>query len=109
MIRRPPRSTRVRSSAASDVYKRQGFERVESADMLKGGTAEKNAEILKSIISGEQGVRRDIVLLNAGAALYAVGVADSIKAGVGKAAESIDSGAAGAKLESFITATAGKS
>lgn len=85
-----------------------GFERVASGDMLKGGTAEKNAEILKSILGGEQGVRREIVLLNAGAALYAVGVADSIEAGVGQAAESIDSGAASAKLEAFIAATAGK-
>jgi anthranilate phosphoribosyltransferase len=85
-----------------------GFERVDSAEMLKGGTAKKNAEILKSILGGEQGVRRDIVLLNAGAALYAVGVAESIETGIALAAESIDSGVAAAKLEAFIAATAGK-
>jgi len=83
-----------------------GFERAPGADMLKGGTAEKNAEILKSILDGESGVRREIVLMNAGAALYAVGVAGSLEDGVRLAAESIDGGAAKKKLEAFIQATA---
>ncbi|MFA5809146.1 MAG: anthranilate phosphoribosyltransferase [Thermoleophilia bacterium] len=82
-----------------------GFERASGTDMLKGGTAEKNAEILKSILEGESGVRREIVLMNAGAALYAVGVAKSIEDGVRQAAESIDSGAAKKKMEAFIQAT----
>jgi len=83
-----------------------GFERVEGTGMLKGGTAKKNAEILRSILDGETGVRREIVLMNAGAALYVVGVAGSIAKGVEMAAGSIDSGAARQKLESFIEATA---
>ena len=82
-----------------------GFERASGVDMLKGGTAEMNAEILKSILEGESGVRREIVLMNAGAALYAVGVAKSLEDGVRLAAESIDSGAAKKKMEAFIQAT----
>ena len=85
-----------------------GLERVEGADMLKGGSAAENANILKSILDGEQGVRRDIVLLNAGAALYAVGIAESIAGGVRMAAGSIDSGAAKNKLKDFIKATSAK-
>ncbi|MHB8858007.1 MAG: anthranilate phosphoribosyltransferase [Thermoleophilia bacterium] len=83
-----------------------GLERAGSRDMLAGGTAARNAGILRSILDGEQGVRRDVVLLNSGAALYAVGAADSIAAGVSQAAASIDSGAAKGKLEAFIMATA---
>ena len=59
-----------------------------------------------TILDGEEGVRRDIVLLNSGAALYVAGAADSIADGVRLAAESIDSGAAGKKLQAFIEATA---
>ena len=82
-----------------------GLERVYGKDMLKGGTAKDNARILRSILEGEQGVRRDIVLMNAGAALYAVGIAKEIDDGVTMAAESIDTGAARAKLEAFVQAT----
>ena len=85
-----------------------GLERATGGGMLKGGTAEKNAEILRSILDGEQGVRRDIVLLNAGAALFVVGVAETIADGVVQAARSIDSGAAKKKLEAFIQATVTK-
>jgi anthranilate phosphoribosyltransferase len=85
-----------------------GFERVEGAGMLQGGSAAKNAEILRSILDGEQGIRRDIVLLNSGAALFVVGAAESIAAGVIMAAESIDSGAAKNKLEAFVQATSAK-
>ncbi|MHB8160036.1 MAG: anthranilate phosphoribosyltransferase [Thermoleophilia bacterium] len=85
-----------------------GFESVAGSEMLKGGTAKKNADILKSILDGESGVRREIVLMNAGAALYAVGAAESIAEGVSQAAGSIDSGAARGKLAAFIKATAAK-
>lgn len=84
-----------------------GFQRAAGKEMLQGGTAKQNAEILRSILDGEQGVRREVVLMNAGAALYAVGEAGSISEGVEKAAASIDSGAAGNKLADFIAATAG--
>ena len=82
-----------------------GLEEAAGAELLKGGDAQVNATILKSILAGETGVRRDIVLLNAGAAIYAVGVADSIAKGVELAGQSIDSGAALGRLEAFIAAT----
>ncbi len=71
-----------------------------SKEDIVGGTPEENAQITKDILSGkEQGTRRNIVLLNAGAALYVGGAAESIEAGVKKAAELIDTGAALKKLE----------
>ncbi|HDZ59271.1 MAG TPA: anthranilate phosphoribosyltransferase, partial [Actinobacteria bacterium] len=84
------------------------MERSEGNDMLLGGTAAENADILKSILQGETGVRRDIVLLNAGAALYTVGAADGMEAGVTQAAESIDTGAALEKLNLFVVRTRGQ-
>ncbi|MCL6106417.1 MAG: anthranilate phosphoribosyltransferase [Actinobacteria bacterium] len=73
--------------------------------MIKGGTAGENAAIIRSILAGETGVRRDIVLLNAGAALYTAGASKDIGEGIRLAAASIDSGAAVKKLEAFIEAT----
>lgn len=73
---------------------------------IYGGTADENAVITKSILTGEeQGAKRDIVLLNAGAALYTVGKADSIKEGIEIARAAIDSGAAARKLQQFIEYT----
>ena len=61
-----------------------------------------NAEITRAILSGEKGVHRNAVLMNAGAALYIAGKADSMKDGVKLAAELIDSGKAAKTLEKFI-------
>lgn len=69
---------------------------------LKGGTKEDNASILLSVLSGAKGPRRDVVLLNAAAALVAAGKVDDLNQGVNMAAQSIDSGAAKAKLEALI-------
>ncbi len=66
---------------------------------LKGGTPEENAEMTLSVLKGEKGPKRDIVLLNAAAAIVAGGEADDIAAGLAAAAESIDSGQALEKLE----------
>jgi len=71
------------------------------AEDLKGGDAEKNARILKDIILGKKGPKRDMVLLNAGAAIYLAGKAKSLKEGVLLAAESIDSMEAMKKLEAL--------
>jgi anthranilate phosphoribosyltransferase len=76
---------------------------------LHGGSAKENAEILLSILKGEKGPRRDIVLLNGAFAINACGKADSIKDGIQIAAESIDSGKASAKLESLIEKSCKKS
>jgi anthranilate phosphoribosyltransferase len=72
---------------------------------LKGGEPEENAEIIRRIFSGEQGPQRDIVLINAAAAIMAAGQASNFKEGVQAAARSIDSGAAQEKLEALIKAT----
>ena len=66
---------------------------------LKGGTPEENAEMTLSVLRGEKGPQRDIVLLNAAAAIAAGGKAEDIAAGLATAAESIDSGRALEKLE----------
>lgn len=71
---------------------------------LRGGDAEENAGILRAVLAGEQGARRDAVLLNAGLALLAAGEVE-LPAGVQRAAEALDSGKALAVLEHFIAFT----
>jgi len=78
-----------------------GLARASLAD-LRGGSAADNAEIIRRILAGEQGPKRDIVLLNAGAAIAAGGKAESLADGVRLAAESIDSGAARDRLERLV-------
>jgi anthranilate phosphoribosyltransferase len=69
---------------------------------LMGGDREENARIIRAILDGEPGPRRDIVLMNAAAALVAGGKARDLKDGVGLAAQAIDSGAALRKLEALV-------
>ena len=69
---------------------------------LRGGTADENAEIVRSLLEGESGARRDIVLINAGAAIWVAGAAEGLKEGIELARRSIDSGAARERLESLI-------
>ncbi|MBQ3884560.1 MAG: anthranilate phosphoribosyltransferase [Ruminococcus sp.] len=79
-----------------------GFERCTKAD-LEGGTPAENAAITRGILSGEiKGHKRNAVLLNAGAAIYIGGKADSLEDGVAKAAEMIDSGKALAALDKLV-------
>ena len=79
-----------------------GFERCTKADLL-GGTPEENAAITRGILSGEiKGHKRNAVLLNAGAAIYIGGKANSMKEGILLAEELIDSGKAAEALEKFI-------
>lgn len=78
-----------------------GFDKC-TKDELKGGTPAENAEITRNILKGEKGPKRNAVLMNAGAALYIGGKADSFKAGIELAAEIIDSGKAAETLEKFI-------
>lgn len=79
-----------------------GYTRCEK-DTLKGGTPQENAQITRDILEGkETGAKRQAVCLNAGAALYIAGKADTMEAGVKLAEEVIDSGAAKAKLDEFI-------
>jgi anthranilate phosphoribosyltransferase len=69
---------------------------------LRGGDREENAEIVRHVLAAEAGPRRDIVLMNAAAALVVGGKAHDFKEGVALAAESVDSGAAAAKLAGLI-------
>jgi len=57
------------------------------------------------VLAGEQGPRADLVALNAGAAIYAAGKVDDLRAGVEAAREAIASGAAAKALEDFVAAT----
>lgn len=78
-----------------------GFGRC-SKEALKGGSPAENARITLSVLNGDKGPKREAVLLNAGAALYIGGQADSIKDGLDLAARLIDSGQALAVLKKFI-------
>ena len=69
---------------------------------LRVETPQESVAMLRGVLDGEPGAAREIVLLNAGAALYAANVSDSIAAGIARARQAIDSGAAKAKLEQFI-------
>jgi len=68
-------------------------------EAMRGGGPEENARIAHDILDGEKGARREVVLLNAAAALRAAGLARDWKDGIGLAAEAIDSGRAGEILE----------
>ena len=72
---------------------------------LSGGTPEENADTTRTILAGEAGPKRDIVLLNAGAAIWVAGEASSLEAGLALAAESLDSGAASSKLAELARAS----
>jgi anthranilate phosphoribosyltransferase len=74
---------------------------------LQGGDATTNAAILREILAGEKGPRRDVVVLNAGASLFVGGKAASVREGIDQASHAIDSGAARAKLEAMVGASKG--
>ena len=75
-------------------------------DGLLGGDAHLNARILRDVLSGEEeGAARDVILLNAGAAIYVSGKAERIEEGVRLAEESIARGAASKALEDFVRVT----
>ncbi len=78
-----------------------GFKRA-TPDAINGGDASENARIILNILDGEHGPKRDIVLLNAGAAFVAAGLDNDLKAGIERANDAIDSGRAKEKLDSLI-------
>lgn len=79
-----------------------GFSRCQKTD-IRGGSPEENAKVTLDILSGATGPKTDIVLLNAGAAIYVGGKAESIADGIQAARQMISSGAAKKKLEEFRT------
>ncbi len=72
------------------------------AEALKGGDADQNARILRGVLDGEEGPQRDVVLLNAAAAMVVGGLAEDITAGLEVAQESIDSGKARQALDRLV-------
>lgn len=78
-----------------------GLEQCRKEDLI-GGTPKENAEITKAILAGEKGAKRNAVVLNAGAALYVAGKAESLVDGIRLAEETIDSGKAMKQLEQFV-------
>jgi anthranilate phosphoribosyltransferase len=77
---------------------------------IRGGTADQNARIVRSVLSGENGAARDIVVLNAGAALFIASRATSLKDGLARAAAAIDRGDAVKALDRMVAlSTAGES
>jgi anthranilate phosphoribosyltransferase len=83
-----------------------GIEPAQPAD-LEGGDAQENARIIRDILHGERGAARDIVLMNAGAAIYVGGVAQDLRKGIRLATSSIDSCNASARLNALVDATRG--
>jgi anthranilate phosphoribosyltransferase len=76
-----------------------------SAADVPGGDPAENAAVTRAILAGQAGAARDLAVLNAGAAIYAAGRAETLHAGVGAAQEAIDSGAAAEKLAAFVQRT----
>jgi anthranilate phosphoribosyltransferase len=78
-----------------------GLAKASAAD-LRGGDAVENASIIRRVLEGQRGAPRDIVLLNAGAALLVAGRVSSVREGIARAAEAIDSGSAKDTLERMV-------
>ena len=72
---------------------------------LRGGNARENALIVRTILDGEKGPKRDMVLLNAAAAFVTAGLDNDFKTGIERARDSIDSGRAKKKLHSLVNFT----
>lgn len=101
----PTRISELKGGAVRDYVVQPddfGLKRATPAE-IAGGDAAKNVQIVHSIFAGEKGACRDMVVLNAAAALAISGKARDMPEGVRMAEELIDSGAAGKKLEEYIT------
>jgi anthranilate phosphoribosyltransferase len=102
--------TKVAELRAGEVREYQiepeelGLERRPLAD-LHGGSADQSAMIVRSVLQGDKGPARDVVLLNSGAALYVSGMTPSIAEGMRVSADSIDSGKARRKLDDLVRLT----
>jgi len=88
-----------------DIRPDQFFKKTAAPEDLAGGNPAENAEITRSILEGEKGAKRNVVLINAAAALVAAGKASDLKEGIGLAEISIDEGKAMEKLQALIRYT----
>jgi len=106
-ISAPTRVIEVRDGSTEEHFVSPGDFGLATAELedVAGGTPEENAAAVGAVLGGESGPRRDLVLLNAGAAIYLGGRAESLGAGVEAAAGAIDSGAGADLLERLIAAT----
>ena len=104
-------ATRVVEVSGGDVRSYEvtpedvGLRRSQPAE-IPAGPPDANADTTRRIFAGEPGPERDLALLNAGAAIYAGGRADTLREGVEAAAEAVDSGAASASLDALTALTA---
>ncbi len=106
-ISAPTRVIEVADGRTSEWYAEAaqfGLAPAELAEVA-GGTPAENAAVVRAVLAGEPGPRRDLVLLNAAAAIYVGGLAGDLTEGVQRAAESIDSGAAAGVLDRLVAAT----
>jgi len=88
-----------------DIYPEDFFETLSDPEDIKGGDLKTNLQITKNILNGKKGPKRNIVLINAAAALMAAGRTKSLKEGIQMAGDSIDSKKAVTKLNELITFT----
>ena len=103
----PTRVIEVADGRTSEWFVEPGQFGLAPVDLerVAGGTPEENAAVSRRVLAGDTGPHRDLVLLNAAAALYVGGLAADLEAGVARAAEAIDTGAAADVLERLIAAT----
>src|SRR5688572_32657569 len=96
-----------RNGAVSTFYVHPSDFGIAKADRqdLQGGDATTNAAIVRDVLSGNTGPRRDVVLLNAGASLFVGGKAASVREGIERAAQAIDSGVVRATLDAMVAAS----
>src|SRR5262249_48634329 len=75
------------------------------SDAVRGGNVEANVRLAHAVLDGEGGAPRDVVLMNAGTALYMAGLAESIQHGIQRAVEELDSGRAREKVNQVAKAS----
>ena len=105
----PSRVIEVADGRTSEWFVEAGQFGLAPAELssVAGGTAAENAAVSRAVLAGEPGPHRDLVVLNAAAAIYVGGLAADLEQGATKAAEAIDSGAAANVLVDLVAATGG--
>lgn len=103
-VTRESRVSEIKDAGVHTYYldpRDYGFTLSDAEDLV-GGSARENADTTRAILAGGKGPKRDIVLLNSGAAIYVGGISSDLRGGIELAAKSIDSGAAMGKLEGLV-------
>ena len=88
-----------------DISPEQFFGKTADPKDLTGGSVDENADITRRVLNGEKGPRRDVILINASAALMAAGMVENFKTGIDMAAAAIDQGKASEKLTKLVAFT----